>query len=279
MPPVRLRHATRSSRRPAGGGSARPARATPDRLGEVDVGLRVAADPPGDVGSPRSGNRCRPCGTGTRWGAGLADDEAAAGACDAGQLAARACVGGVAQAERDGRRVERGSAKCRCSASPATSLMPSRAARRPTWSRPPREKSQVMYFGAGRGRGPRRWSRRRRRGRTPVLPGARSSARGDAPGADVVLPQGSSTVFVQVEARRDPVEHGSDLGRVLLERRVCHPSSVAGGGADRRPGGGGRAPARRRCQARAWARPPWGGCAAGGADPRAKVHDDFGGTA
>ena len=93
-----------------------------DRLLQVGVGLRIGGDPPGQqrqhvaqVPAVPPADRRRP-----RPGE-LADQQLAAGAGDPGELLQRgAGILDVAQAERDGHRVERPSANGRCMASPAT---------------------------------------------------------------------------------------------------------------------------------------------------------------
>ena len=112
MPPVRLRQATRAQPaaaiRAASAGLVGPG---PDRLGEVDVGVGVAATPRGrPPAAPASGTRCRRCGTARHVGvAELADHQPAAGPGHPGHLAQRRVgVGDVAQPEGDGHRVEGG---------------------------------------------------------------------------------------------------------------------------------------------------------------------------
>ena len=225
MPPVRLRHRTAdhpaSAIRRASRGLVGPG---PDRLGQVDVGVRVAATPRApSAAAPASGTPCRAvANSAVRRRGELAHHQPAAGPRHPRHLAQpRRVVDDVAQPEADGDRVEHAVGERQPRG--VTGDLGHVAAPRPRpacrpRSRPPRTTRPDVASSTVDTAVPAARS-------STLSPGPICSADAGGPPPGPVLPQREHGVG-QVVAAGDAVEHRRDLVRILLQRRPAHDADA-----------------------------------------------------
>ena len=220
MPPVRFRQPT--STQPAAEMVGEPGLVGPgaDRLGEVDVGVRVGRDPPGHRRQrPHQVAEVEPAERRVDRSAELADHQAPARPGDPGHLpqrrrrCPRCCAARTRWSQRRTRRRRTAApARRRRAAAPPAGPAARPAACPARGRRPIRTRPSGQLLGGHSGAGGQ-VEAALARAAGPAPSGSPAARTGPAEGEDRVRP---------VVARGDAVEHRRDLVRLLLQRRPAH---------------------------------------------------------